>query len=1209
MDSIAASALGQLDASAKGIHLFWIGAPAFLFAPGGWIIERRDAVRPDVQSVCDVLNQTGLASLRQLLELPATQGVWTWREGRWPGDGVTKSEVLSFEFDAERRGIHGRVDAAQTFVIGYLRDKAVAFAGPLVGAFDLGTNAVDRVVIHAVGPSGVQLCVRGDDSVQWTNAATIAKLHLPIREFMPSLSTPEAELAEAKSRLLPGEALDETRFFDYAEMLRTALRDPSTSPRQRVLLMRHDVTDPFEELSALDPVRMVYSDPMWRRVLGLALFDQDPTLVPGARYDYRITGRFPAIEVASRWYGFHALPAGTALPSEFYLHDCMLRLAQPTSVGRSPVVDESGTLLASRRGIALAAQDNVGWSGIGIEDASLVIDFGTPSDVIVLDLAPGHTLRYQAGDAWSPLPALAQVPPGPRAVLTFPSPVTHLRLFGEGFLFGFRFVDAVFSDADGMLALRTTVLGVPFADAARPEPPTSLTARNLQAPPTTMPAPRQQLGIALTWTPAPVAGLPFWPSNAGAVPLDATTFQIERRIEPNVDWAPVLGERNRLLGTSDADVADQEVRAGADLMQIVPEEAAPGISSNTKRYQDVFLVGDASGKRAVPPLGSMLAYRIRAVDVVARPSNAWTLAAPVRLEKHEPPPLPAAPEEVPADELLKPAPTGVTAHAIVQGDPSLTEADRALLGSSQNVVVLRWGWHSRERALDPYANQFRIYLARPLDGIDGELTTVTDLSGQPGVYVATIELERPISANAARGLYLDAGTPFFIEAHQAGTSIQATLRTRVPQGASGGFRRPVPGRVRVPLRLTAELTRPSGWAERLEVRPGERFMPIDGATAYQFVVRDRLQLSDAHPRDSLWVGVSAADSESYVADTFPQPAPGAPLPGNESGVAFAQCQASLMLRPAFAPPHALGPVARVRTPDPVDGPVRFPLDLAPYLDGMGFTVGGLVYPERLAVTDLLAAFRTEGGRVLARVVAQRRPDEAEQEITLPNPGDHALLVAGLESGDGARIDDRIAVYLTGVHPYADRLFTEAVTVPVPFARFTETLHPGGARYVYRVRKASGAGRMSQRGAIAKVVVRVPSLMPGAPPRREPRAAGDARGLLRLAVPRDSRALGVLVFERPATPESEFAGTQLVRLTNRADVGVADRVRLRTPEGELIAARLVAFDTAASDAAVLRAMVTLTGSPGRRVAAWSCSISEDDLPSTLAGPWLVRFPPT
>jgi len=1210
MEPIAASALGQVDATAHGIHVLWLGTPSFLFAPGGWVIERRPAQKPDVSSACDVLDGPALTQLRSLHERRGTQGVWTWREGLWPGDGVTKSEVFTLELDQESRSVHGQVTAAHALVIGSLRGKAVAFAGPAAGNFDLGTNAMDRVVIYAVGPSAARVCMLGDDAAQWQHATTIARLQLPIRELIPQLATPQDELAEAKGRLLPGETLDPARFAVVADRWRTALRDLTTTPRQRALLMRNDPGEPFDELSALDPIRMLYSDPMWRRVMGLALFDRDPALVAGQRYDYRITGRFPALPVQSRWYGFHTIPSGASLPAEFYLNDVLVRLAQPAVVARAPDVSESSNLLVSRRGIALAPRnDLIGWSGIGIDGASLVLDFAAPTKLIALDLAAAHALHYQVGDAWSTMSPLAAVPAGSHVVLNFASPVTQLRLVGTGFLFGFRLADAAIAGSDGMVALSTLLLQVPFTDAARPAPPVSLTTLNLQtaAGPTVTPARRHQIGIGLTWTPAPVAGLPFWPPDAGSPPLDATVFQIERRIEPAGAWTPVVGKSNRVLGTRDSTADDPPVRTGVDLMQVFPEEALIADSPGTKHYDDVFLIGDGSGERAKPPLGQLLRYRIRTLDVVGRPSATWTQAVPVRLEKHEPPPLPAAPSEIPADAFPKPAPTGVNARALVRGDASMSPEDLVLLGASHNAVVLEWGWHARERALDPFAKSFRIYIASPLDGIDGTLASVTDMIGSPGVYTLAITLQRAVSADASRGLYLDAGTPFFIETHTAGTVIQMTVDTRLPQ-SGGTYRRPVTGPVRMPLRMSSSLTRPGGWAERVEVQPGAHAMPITAATSYRFVLRDRLNLSDAHPRDRLWIAVTAADDQAYVPDTFPQPAPGGALPGNESAVAFAQCQATFLERPEFDPPHALSPVPSVRAPEPVDAPIRFTLDLTPYLAGMGLDPGMLIKPERLDAIALLSALRTENGHVFARVVARRDAGEAESEITLPNPGDQAMLVAGLEAGDPNMIDDRIVVYVAGVHPYADRLFTEASKDPLPFGPFSDTLHPGGARYVYRVRKASGAGRLSARGAIAKVVVRVPSLTPSAPPRREPRLAGDALGLLRLAVPRDSRASSVLVFAQTLAADTDIGGAQLIRLGQRQDVDIANAVRLRLPGGDVLTPSMVGFDAAQSDDVALRAGVTLPAQPGHRVAVWGCTVTCDGIPSTSGGPWLLRFPP-
>ena len=349
----------------------------------------------------------------------------------------------------------------------------------------------------------------------------------------------------------------------------------------------------------------------------------------------------------------------------------------------------------------------------------------------------------------------------------------------------------------------------------------------------------------------------------------------------------------------------------------------------------------------------------------------------------------------------------------MRGDASLSADDLALLGTSQNAIVLEWGWHARERALDPFAKSFRVYLASPLDGIDGNLTSVTDMSGSPGVYTLAVTLQRAVAADAAKGLYLDAGTPFFIETHAAGTTIQMTVNTRVPQGG-GAYRRPVAGRVRLPLRLSSSLTRPSGWTERVEVQFGAYALPITAATSYQCVLRDRLNLSDAHPRDQLWIGVTAADDQAYVPDTFPQPAPSGAMPGNESAVAFAQCQATFMERPAFDPPHALINVPSLRTPEPVDAPIRFTLDLTPYLAGIGLDASMLVKPERLNVIDLLArAAHRERPRLRARISKApckrgRKRDHAAQPGRPRDAGRRA------HPGDANMIDDRIAVYVAGI---------------------------------------------------------------------------------------------------------------------------------------------------------------------------------------------------
>ena len=67
-------------------------------------------------------------------------------------------------------------------------------------------------------------------------------------------------------------------------------------------------------MRALDPIRVMLAHPTWRRALGFALFDDDPALVPGETYEYRISATFPAEDVLDPNHGFATVPSGTLLP-------------------------------------------------------------------------------------------------------------------------------------------------------------------------------------------------------------------------------------------------------------------------------------------------------------------------------------------------------------------------------------------------------------------------------------------------------------------------------------------------------------------------------------------------------------------------------------------------------------------------------------------------------------------------------------------------------------------------------------------------------------------------------------------------------------------------------------------------------------------------------------------------------------------------------
>ena len=134
-----------------------------------------------------------------------------------------------------------------------------------------------------------------------------------------------------------------------------------------------------------------------------------------------------------------------------------------------------------------------------------------------------------------------------------------------------------------------------------------------------------------------------------------------------------------------------------------------------------------------------------------------------------------------------------------------------MLGDSDNAIVLEWGWRANERETDPFATHFRVYLSSPLDVVPCEIQGVMPVGGRPGAFVATARLDREIDAGTAKGQYLSAPYPFFVEDHTAGRDISLTLVTRLP-GPNGAFNEPAPG----PTSAAAQPRRPADPPPRLD---------------------------------------------------------------------------------------------------------------------------------------------------------------------------------------------------------------------------------------------------------------------------------------------------------------------------------------------------------------------------------------------------------
>jgi hypothetical protein len=1181
-------AIGQITPERKGICVGWAGPHTWLYSPTGWTVQRRSFERGDLEFDCVDLSAQEVAQLRAHHELSIRHGSLTLRTGAWvvpiANLGTPREcEVITLELARVQSVVRVDLEAKLSFAVA-LRHGKVVGGGTVsrgVASFSFARPEIDTVIVHALGLTRLRVCVAKEDEASWKNVPIVKKLQLPIVELMPALGNADGEYAEAKSRLLPGERLDRTEFESLTASLRLLVR-PSPRPIDLAMLLRKKASDSAQELCPLDPIRAALIHPKWRRVLGFAWFDLDRALVPGQVYEYRVVGSSPADDTNHDVFGFHTIPSQTVLPSEFYLGGVRLRIAQPTVV--SLAQDDNGALRQiTRRGIRLLPRTEKWWQVPSIDAWSLVIDFPEAVTSVALDVEPGHDLAYAFGSPWTSPSMAAPLPAGPRATLDFPSPVHRLLLAGKGFLEAIRVLKASTVTTDAIAAVTGPI---PFTDAPLPDPPVLATLTNLQeerAVPTTdradtpVPAPHE-LGFEIRFRPAPRAGITSWPPDLPPPPLEAALFQIERRqvLPTSTPYVPVIDdEENYTTGDRSYGAPAPAVHPGVDLLTVFPELRQPTTGSFDLFWRDVF------DSRPLPPPGTVHQYRVRAVDAIGRPSAMWTETGTLRLEKHIPPPVPPAPEITSADELSEPAVTGVRARVLVPNAPDLTDEERTILGSHTSAILLTWGWHEQQRRQDPYAREFRLYASRREPSrVRANIVGVVPQGGDR--FDAEITADRPLSENAARGAILEAGKLFRILDHAAGANTTLRLRA-LERDANGGPIAPESGPFDLPIRLTPDQMRAPFWAPRLAV------VPIDDRTVYTYTFFDLLAPSPTQPTDVIHVGVSSADAEAYVDDPL---APGSTRPGNESPIAPVRCVARWYGQPVVVEAPSLAPVPVVVTPEPGPRPLVFRLDLTAY---SSFPPVSRVRPERVSDDEVFGAYRVSGDHLVARVVGDAAPGDAEQTVDVPNAADRAAIIAALSSGMVSSLEDRFVVFLASAHPYRARLFRAASPDPITLDQFEETLPNRGARWVYRLRLADASDRLSADGVTLPVIVRVPSTTAVTTPVRVERSAD--RVVLRVAGGREVTHLLVFI-HAIASRALAREDVEILRVPS------TKRVRLRLPDGALISP----IEKSLDDADVVRdgpyRVVTITPPPGEVVRLWACAATRDGVVSRAGGPWRV-----
>jgi hypothetical protein len=1232
-DDLRAVAISRLDPEGHGIHLAWSGPDLLPLAIGGYEVRRRVFQRGKTSRTCVVFDAQQLGELARIGYLPDTLGTILCSPGRWPVrqpgpqpspplaaspapfpavSADTPVVVFTQELAQPSDAVSVTCQSKAAFLVATSAGKGVSLQPipPSAGVTVTGA-AIDSVSVYAISPDSLQICAQepadpAQTARDWAGAEVIAKgLTLPLHESDPSLATRADELARARARLIAGETLTDPEADSLAGALRAAAaRAGLGRPGDLVMLSRADAGDAFQETLFSARIALLTLDPRLRRVLGYGCVDAK--VAEGVTYEYLVSGIFDAADLADEIYDVRNVPSGTTLPMAIRIRDLALAFPAPPVAVLDPAPVAGALTAVSRRAIGLKpATDPVGFTGGDLlADLACVIELPRPCSAVVLEVAAGHHLRYagaQAGDL--PFPLTQPLPSGPAATISFPAPVDQVRLAGTGSLYAVRIPSGV----TGQVELARVCGPITFQAEPLPQAPPWLTATNLQTPPViltgpiseqTAQPPRPQPGFELAWMPQTVSPLGVWPEDlTTGPPLESSAQQIERqRLDgPNGPgpWEPINAGDNLTYASWPTDGNRPQLGYGVDLDAAFSAHAVRDAGSAlVMTVTDVPGAVDPATGQAVPPapLGSLHQYRIRAVDIVGRTSTTWTLAAPARLEKHVPPPMPVGhqPPPPPVDGRST-GPAGVRARIVLASDPALSDADRAVLAGHGSAVVLEWGWRDSERELDPLTREFRVYLQqRPPTEIPGVITSV---ASAPGSWVVGFTTDRVLTAGECAGQWLDTGGGTFrITGHTAGSAIQITLAADAVNAAAA----PTLGTTTFGRGLSPDHQRPSGWQERVAV------VPLRAADSYSYVFYDVVNVDATVRAQTIWVGVSAADAEPYVPDELPGTATNGGRAGNESSIAAVTVTGRYRARPVFSMPPPLGDIPEIVGDEPAGRKVGIGLDGSSLLAG-ALPVAAPVALDRCSADAVLAITRIDQ----TGSVTMSRADGSLQTVVFPNAGDEAAVIAALSGDHPERLASRYVMFLLGHFDQPGQLLTRTGDALQPLGALTDALDPRPGRYFYRIRPADEGKAVAAGGAILPVVVRVPSTAPAPAPRRVGLSLNGGLALT-VDVDPDPELSWVLLFVNIApwsdTP-SDPARAQLVRVPNRRDLYPVNGIRLRLAEGTLlapVAKSLADADVAVQSDGALRATVTSAlpppGGAPRIAQYWCYALSRDGIPS-------------
>ncbi|MGE0398273.1 MAG: hypothetical protein AB7T06_16335 [Kofleriaceae bacterium] len=1063
----------------------------------------------------------------------------------------------------------------------------------------LAAPGIDRIVIYCRAASAITLCVLGEREQEqlekaWAAADVIAKLQLPVRELDPDLASDADELARAHSRMLDTSILPAADLPRLAQTIRRLVGMPQRCPVTLAWVRRETLDTDLQDYNLLDVALVPAIEPDMRRAFGIAHRDRRG-LVAGHAYDYRVIGRFPEIDLHDRLLTFAHVPNGTVVPRTFSLGTVHVQLPESTSVELSPTIQSDTLDLVGRRGVRLVAGNPI------------VLAFADPVTEVSIELEPiaGHDLGYRASAGpWAGFAGptfVGSVPARPRAALKFPDPIDRLELSGTAFFCGVRLhgITGAARDEQRIVAASVDVPAVVYAASPAPPPPLDLGVTNLQqpivraAPGAEAAAAPHTLGFRLTWRPALGTPLMGWPQQLGSPPpLEAAGFRVERRrVDIPSPWESIGGRLvyGQRFGQKDPPVVAPEV----DLVALF-EERSGGAAIDTLTLDDpLWRPGD---ERGADP-SSEWQYRIAAVDMTGRTSSTWTTSPVAMLEKHRPPPPPAPPIDLAVTE-----PRGVRARLVQRDAPDLSVEDLALLGSRNSVLRLDWSWTDAERVADAYATEFRVYLRR------GAFDVVSAVVGgpiapEPTTWRLSLVLDRAVAVDELAGARLMADSlAFELVSHDAG-SAGAALTARVKRRHVVPVK-PALGVARVLLGTRGDETRPGSYEERSAI-----VQIVAGVDTYSHEWSDVVSVTADDKRRAYWVGVSSADAQWYVPDVVPPTESNGGRPGNESQIVARALTARYVGRPDLEIPPPLAMLPERVTDEPQET-VRVSLPLALLVRATpSIPIGTPVQLERVAVSDITKRLAATGPTTF-RI---RRSDGSEVPYAPQNPADATTLAVELDTGEAARIDGHFFYDVLHRVDGLDDLW-HRIGGLVPFGDAADVLAGAAERYIYRLRVADAAGRVSANAIMFDELVRVPSLrVPTKPELAAARSDDDAiraNASVRAAFDVSWVLFFVEALPVGAEPSRDMgARAQLIRIPNRRDLYPDDGVRLRTTGGDVLSPIAVDVAGAVPDGqGMITAQLVEAIGFGRTAQVWCTTMTRDGVPSAVSGPrWCSSGP--